>query len=119
MEKPLVAGVALLAPMLNYSFAFGKPTADRAIAAGNTAAHSGYATWPIGLAGGFFAECCVQPLPAPEGPYGLAFSVTGERFKLAASNGFPLDGRVCAIRSSHPSWGRWELPSDGGSCRYS
>ncbi|MDT7816590.1 MAG: hypothetical protein QOJ42_6506, partial [Acidobacteriaceae bacterium] len=43
----------VLAPMLNYSFAFGKPIADRAIAAGNTAAHSGYAIWPIGLAGGF------------------------------------------------------------------
>jgi hypothetical protein len=35
-----------------------------------------------------FAERCVQPLPAPEEPYGLAFSATGERFKLAASNGF-------------------------------
>jgi multidrug transporter EmrE-like cation transporter len=50
-------GIAVLcgvmAPMLNYSFAFGKPIADRAIAAGNTAAHSGYAIWPIGLAGGF------------------------------------------------------------------
>ena len=43
----------VLAPMLNYSFAFGKPIADRAIAAGNTAAHAGYAIWPIGLAGGF------------------------------------------------------------------
>jgi L-rhamnose-H+ transport protein len=43
----------VLAPMLNYSFAFGKPIADRAIAAGNTAAHSGYAIWPVGLAGGF------------------------------------------------------------------
>jgi L-rhamnose-H+ transport protein len=43
----------VLAPMLNYSFAFGKPIADRAIAAGNTVAHSGYAIWPVGLAGGF------------------------------------------------------------------
>jgi L-rhamnose-H+ transport protein len=43
----------VLAPMLNYSFAFGKPIADRAIAAGTTMAHSGYAIWPVGLAGGF------------------------------------------------------------------
>src|SRR6266487_670665 len=49
--------------------------------------------------GGLFAERCVQPLPALEEPYALAFSVTRERFKLAASNGFPLDGRVCAVQS--------------------
>src|ERR1700716_3103812 len=49
--------------------------------------------------GGLSAERCVQPLPAPEEPYALAFSVTRERFKLAAFNGFPLDGRVCAVQS--------------------
>src|SRR5882724_2860475 len=49
--------------------------------------------------GGLFAERRVQPLPALEEPYAFAFSVTRERFKLAASNGFPLDGRVCAVQS--------------------
>jgi hypothetical protein len=59
----------VLAPMLNYSFAFGKPIADRAIAAGNTAAHAGYAIWPIGLAG--FLPNAAYSL-ALEEPYALA-----------------------------------------------
>jgi hypothetical protein len=36
---------------------------------------------------------------ALEEPDALAFSVTRERFKLAASNGIPLDGGVCAVQS--------------------
>ncbi len=43
----------LMAPMLNYSFAFGQDVALQAESAGNTALHSAYAVWPIGLAGGF------------------------------------------------------------------
>ena len=42
-----------MAPMLNYSFAFGQHIALHAEQAGNTALHSAYAVWPIGLAGGF------------------------------------------------------------------
>lgn len=43
----------VMAPMLNYSFAFGQDIAQRATNLGNTPLHSAYAVWPIGLAGGF------------------------------------------------------------------
>jgi len=42
----------VMAPMLNYSFAFGQDIAQRAVNFGNTPLHSAYAVWPIGLAGG-------------------------------------------------------------------
>jgi L-rhamnose-H+ transport protein len=42
-----------MAPMLNYSFAFGQDIAQAAIRLGNPAVHAVYAVWPIGLAGGF------------------------------------------------------------------
>jgi L-rhamnose-H+ transport protein len=43
----------VMAPMINYSFAFGQEIAQHAAAQGNTALRSAYAVWPIGLAGGF------------------------------------------------------------------
>jgi L-rhamnose-H+ transport protein len=43
----------VMAPMLNYSFAFGQDIAQQAAHFGNTALRSAYAVWPIGLAGGF------------------------------------------------------------------
>lgn len=43
----------LLAPMLNYSFAFGQEIAMRGVALGNSPLLAAYAVWPIGLAGGF------------------------------------------------------------------
>ena len=43
----------VMAPMLNYSFAFGQDIAQRAVNLGNSPLHSAYAVWPIGLAGGF------------------------------------------------------------------
>jgi len=43
-----------LAPMLNYSFAFGQDIALRSIALGNSPVHAAYAVWPISLLGGFF-----------------------------------------------------------------
>ncbi len=43
----------VMAPMLNYSFAFGQDIAQRAANLGNSPLHSAYAVWPIGLAGGF------------------------------------------------------------------
>lgn len=42
----------VMAPMLNYSFAFGQEIAQQASHFGNTALRSAYAVWPIGLAGG-------------------------------------------------------------------
>lgn len=44
----------LMAPMLNYGFAFGQQIADAAVQAGNTRIAAGYAVWPVTLAGGFF-----------------------------------------------------------------
>jgi L-rhamnose-H+ transport protein len=43
----------LMAPMLNYSFAFGQDIAQAAIRLGNPAVRAGYAVWPMSLAGGF------------------------------------------------------------------
>lgn len=42
-----------LAPMLNYSFAFGQDIARQSLAFGNSPLRAGYAVWPIALAGGF------------------------------------------------------------------
>ena len=43
----------VMAPMLNYSFAFGQDIAHRAVLLGNPELRAAYAVWPIGLAGGF------------------------------------------------------------------
>jgi L-rhamnose-H+ transport protein len=43
----------LMAPMLNFSFAFGQGIAHHAVLLGNSELHAAYAVWPIGLAGGF------------------------------------------------------------------
>jgi L-rhamnose-H+ transport protein len=41
-----------MAPMLNYSFAFGQDIAKAAMALGNPPVHAAYAVWPVGLTGG-------------------------------------------------------------------
>lgn len=43
----------VMAPMINYSFAFGQDIARQAVKLGNPELHAAYAVWPIGLAGGF------------------------------------------------------------------
>jgi L-rhamnose-H+ transport protein len=58
-QQKYVAAVSLailcgfMAPMLNYSFAFGQDIALQSINFGNSAVHAGYAVWPVGLLGGF------------------------------------------------------------------
>jgi L-rhamnose-H+ transport protein len=47
----VICGV--LAPMINYAFAFGQPIADAAIRLGTSPQAAGYAVWPVGLLGGF------------------------------------------------------------------
>jgi L-rhamnose-H+ transport protein len=42
----------LLAPMVNYSFAFGQGLAEEAVRQGTPPARAGYAVWPVGLTGG-------------------------------------------------------------------
>jgi L-rhamnose-H+ transport protein len=43
----------VMAPMVNFSFAFGQDIAHRAILLGNSELDAAYAVWPVGLAGGF------------------------------------------------------------------
>lgn len=43
----------IMAPMLNYSFAFGQDIAREAVRLGVPEVRASYAVWPIGLAGGF------------------------------------------------------------------
>jgi L-rhamnose-H+ transport protein len=43
----------VMAPMLNYSFAFGQGIAHKAVALGNSPMRAAYSVWPIALAGGF------------------------------------------------------------------
>jgi L-rhamnose-H+ transport protein len=45
-----------MAPMLNYSFAFGQDIAHQAVLFGNTPLRAAYAVWPIGLIGGFISN---------------------------------------------------------------
>ena len=42
----------LMAPMLNYAFAFGQGIAAHAVALGSPAVNAAYAVWPVALAGG-------------------------------------------------------------------
>jgi L-rhamnose-H+ transport protein len=42
----------LMAPMLNYAFAFGQTIADEAVRQGTSKEAAGYAVWPVGLLGG-------------------------------------------------------------------
>ncbi|MDE3167089.1 MAG: hypothetical protein KGN36_14885 [Acidobacteriota bacterium] len=42
----------VMAPMLNFSFAFGQPIADAAVRLGTSREAAGYAVWPVALAGG-------------------------------------------------------------------
>ncbi len=42
----------LMAPMINYAFAFGQPIAEAAVARGTAPEAAGYAVWPVALAGG-------------------------------------------------------------------
>jgi len=42
----------LMAPMVNYSFAFGQDIAERAVRLGVPPTRAGYAVWPVGLFGG-------------------------------------------------------------------
>jgi L-rhamnose-H+ transport protein len=42
----------VLAPMLNYAFAFGETIANQAVRLGNSNEAAGYAVWPVALSGG-------------------------------------------------------------------
>jgi len=65
----------LMAPMLNYSFAFGQDIAKAAVALGNRPVHAAYAVWPIGLAGGL----------VPNGVYSLWLLVKNQTWAVFRS----------------------------------
>jgi L-rhamnose-H+ transport protein len=44
----------LMAPMINYSLAFGQDIANAAMRLGTSPSNAAYAVWPVGLAGGLF-----------------------------------------------------------------
>jgi L-rhamnose-H+ transport protein len=48
----------LLAPMLNYAFAFGEDIANHAVSLGNSNEAAGYAVWPVALLGGLVPNVC-------------------------------------------------------------
>jgi L-rhamnose-H+ transport protein len=58
-ERGYVAAILLaivcgiMAPMLNFAFAFGQQLAQQAISVGNSPVRAAYAVWPIALLGGF------------------------------------------------------------------
>ena len=71
----------VMAPMLNFSFAFGQDIAHQAVALGNTELHAAYAVWPVGLAGGLLPNIAYSL-------YLLQKNRTWARFTLDSSDIF-------------------------------
>ena len=75
----VICGV--LAPMINYSFAFGQDIAAAAVHVGNSEVRAAYAVWPIGLAGGLLPNVGYSL-------YLLRRNRTGARFQSASPDAF-------------------------------
>jgi len=71
----------VMAPMLNFSFAFGQDIAHQAVVLGNTELHAAYAVWPVGLAGGLLPNIAYSL-------YLLQKNKTWARFTLVSSDIF-------------------------------
>ena len=71
----------VMAPMLNFSFAFGQDIAHQAVVLGNTELHAAYAVWPVGLAGGLLPNIAYSV-------YLLQKNRTWARFTLDSSDIF-------------------------------
>jgi L-rhamnose-H+ transport protein len=71
----------ILAPMLNYSFAFGQDIAVAAVRLGNPEVRAAYAVWPIGLAGGLLPNVGYSI-------YLLRRNRTGALFQSISPDGF-------------------------------
>ncbi len=71
----------VMAPMLNFSFAFGQDIAHQAVVLGNTELHAAYAVWPVGLAGGLLPNVAYSL-------YLLQKNRTWARFTLDSSDIF-------------------------------
>jgi L-rhamnose-H+ transport protein len=74
----IVCGV--LAPMLNYSFAFGQSIADEAVRQGSSRAASVYAIWPVALLGGSIPNIAYAM-------FRLKRNATWKTFLVAPANG--------------------------------
>jgi L-rhamnose-H+ transport protein len=64
----------IMAPMLNYAFAFGQDIAKEAVKHGVSAANAGYAVWPVGLGGGLIPNVAYSM-------YLLSSNKTWDRFR--------------------------------------
>jgi L-rhamnose-H+ transport protein len=71
----------IMAPMLNYSFAFGQDIASAAVRLGNPEVRAAYAVWPIGLAGGLLPNVGYSL-------YLLRRNRTGARFESICPDAF-------------------------------
>jgi L-rhamnose-H+ transport protein len=71
----------VMAPMLNFSFAFGQDITHQAVVLGNTELHAAYAVWPVGLAGGLLPNIAYSL-------YLLQKNRTWARFTLDSSDIF-------------------------------
>ena len=90
----------LIAPMLNYAFAFGEGIANQAVAHGNSSEAAGYAVWPIALLGGLIPNVWLRRLAALAQPDVVRFP-----FRLAIRrlvryrHGRTVDGSLCRLWS--------------------
>ena len=78
----------LLAPMLNYSFAFGQDIARNAVSLGNQPVNAGYAVWPVGLAGGFIPNAAYSVWLVAKHKTGALFGSAPQDFLLSSLMGF-------------------------------
>jgi L-rhamnose-H+ transport protein len=86
-----------LAPMLNYSFAFGQDIAQRSIALGNSPLHAAYAVWPISLMGGILPQRRILRLSADPPPKLARVHQTASRFTVVIRDGRIVDGCLCRL----------------------
>jgi L-rhamnose-H+ transport protein len=78
----------LLAPMLNYSFAFGQDIARNAVSLGNQPVNAGYAVWPVVLAGGFIPNAAYSLWLLAKRKTGALFGSAPLDFLLSSLMGF-------------------------------
>jgi L-rhamnose-H+ transport protein len=77
----------VMAPMLNFSFAFGQEIAHQAVRLGNPELYAAYAVWPIGLAGGFLPNIAYSLYLLGRNRTWSKFSVTSPDALLAVLMG--------------------------------
>ena len=99
----------VMAPMLNFSFAFGQDIAHQAVVLGNTELRAAYAVWPIGLAGGLLPNIAYSLYLLQKNKPGLDY-VGLVRHIVGNSHGCAVDGSLRALwHELHLSWFPWNL----------